>query len=178
ATEVCNGSDDDCDGVVDGDAVDVLFVYPDNDGDGYGEDYSLGIPMCGESLEGYVAHDGDCDDSDATINPGATEVCDGIDNDCNGDVDEADCEAGDTGDTGTPDPWVEVPLCPSTAPLGGGGYIAVENRSSSFATVQYGCGALTDGVGVAAGSRIVENPRDCAGYVGCADVLGVWAYAY
>ena len=38
--------------------------------------------------DGYTAALGDCDDEDAAANPGATEVCDGADNDCDGEVDE------------------------------------------------------------------------------------------
>lgn len=34
--------------------------------------------------DGYTADDGDCDDFDATVYPGATEVCDGVDNACQG----------------------------------------------------------------------------------------------
>ena len=181
ATEVCgDGTDNDCNGVTDTDAADFVNVYVDNDGDGYGDESDPGTPMCeGIGIEGYVEDNTDCDDGVAAVNPGELEVCaDTVDNDCDGTADEADCEAGDTGDTGTPDPWIELPLCTSTISVGGGGYIAVENRSSSFATVQYGCGSLTDGVGVAAGSRIVENPASCTGYVACADANDVWAYAY
>ena len=38
--------------------------------------------------DGYTIAEGDCDDSDASIHPGATEVCDGVDNNCAGGVDE------------------------------------------------------------------------------------------
>lgn len=50
--------------------------------------------------DGFTARDGDCDDTDASIHPGATEVCDDdVDNDCNGSIDAADpaCASGDTG---------------------------------------------------------------------------------
>ncbi len=86
----CNDIDDDCDGDVDESATETLDTwYLDADGDGYGldsdtvEEYaSCGVPT------GYVADGGDCDDSDDTINPGAAESCDGVDQDCDGDVDE------------------------------------------------------------------------------------------
>ena len=87
ADELCNGIDDDCDGVIDEDeAVDAPTWYADADADDYGsEDYTW--VRC-EQPEGYVAEPGDCDDSDPEIHPEAVEVCDGADNDCDGDVDE------------------------------------------------------------------------------------------
>ena len=84
AEEVCNAIDDDCDGVVDED-VQPTF-YGDADGDGYG-DPGTTVLAC-TAPAGYVDNDGDCDDTDAAINPGATETCDGVDNDCDGAVDE------------------------------------------------------------------------------------------
>ncbi|MEO1262624.1 MAG: T9SS type A sorting domain-containing protein [Bacteroidota bacterium] len=39
-------------------------------------------------MDGYTVADGDCDDNDANTNPGAPEICDGKDNNCNGQVDE------------------------------------------------------------------------------------------
>ena len=64
--------------------------YMDADGDGYGTD-EFTIEEC-EPKDGYVAQNGDCDDSNAAINPGATEICDGIDNNCDGTIDEnLDC---------------------------------------------------------------------------------------
>jgi hypothetical protein len=43
--------------------------------------------------DGYLISEGDCDDNNAAVNPGATEVCDGVDNDCDGEVDEG-CPTG------------------------------------------------------------------------------------
>ena len=83
ATEICNGLDDDCDGDRDEDFERTLW-FEDADGDGYG---NVGVLACVQP-PGYVAQSGDCDDTDATVHPGGTEVCDGKDNDCNGSVDD------------------------------------------------------------------------------------------
>ncbi|HVJ14855.1 MAG TPA: lectin-like protein, partial [Polyangiaceae bacterium] len=53
-------------------------LYPDADGDGYGDDSQPGVPC---ETAGY-APPGDCDDDDFFVNPGLAELCDGIDNDC------------------------------------------------------------------------------------------------
>ena len=86
ATELCNGFDDDCDGTVDAGAADALTWYSDADGDGFGDSASF-VDSC-EGPAGTVADSTDCDDADATVNPSATELCDGIDNDCDGTADE------------------------------------------------------------------------------------------
>lgn len=60
--------------------------YRDEDNDGYG-DPSIMIEAC-EAPDGYVPENSDCDDSDTTINIDADEICDGQDNDCDGEIDE------------------------------------------------------------------------------------------
>ncbi len=62
--------------------------YPDVDGDGYG-DMAKAVEAC-EAPVGYIAKGGDCDDTDRAVHPGAPEICDGKDNDCNGKIDDAD----------------------------------------------------------------------------------------
>ena len=86
-TELCDGVDNDCDGTVDeADAVDASTWYADADADTYG-DPAVSVTACSAPSR-YVADDTDCDDSDTTVNPAATEVCDGVDNDCDGSIDE------------------------------------------------------------------------------------------
>ena len=87
AIEVCDGIDNDCDGRLDGaTASDALSWYLDADGDGYGSELYK-KPSCRQP-SGMVAAAGDCDDLVAAVNPGAAELCDGIDNDCDDQVDE------------------------------------------------------------------------------------------
>jgi MYXO-CTERM domain-containing protein len=88
ADEVCDSIDNDCDGDIDeASATDASTWYADTDGDGYGDASSTDV-ACDEPT-GYVADATDCDDGDGAVNPAATEVCDSIDNDCDGDIDEA-----------------------------------------------------------------------------------------
>ncbi len=89
ATEVCDGVDNDCDSTIDeDDASDALAWYADSDGDSFGDAGST-TPACTEP-SGYVGNATDCDDTDSAVNPAATEVCDGVDNDCDSTVDEDD----------------------------------------------------------------------------------------
>ncbi len=59
--------------------------YEDADGDGYGT--NAGWWVC-EALPGYVTTNSDCDDGTKESYPGAVEVCDGLDNNCDGAIDE------------------------------------------------------------------------------------------
>ena len=86
ANELCNGIDDDCDGQIDENPVDGNTYYADADGDGFG-DPAVSIVACSVQ-NGYVANNTDCDDSNAGVNPDAPEICDGLDNDCNGNIDD------------------------------------------------------------------------------------------
>ena len=101
AAESCNDRDDDCDGVVD-DGLVFLVWYRDADGDGYGAASSTTSTCDGAPPDGYAARFGDCDDTLAAVFPGAAETCNGVDDDCDGVVDEdvpgcgsADCRDDD-----------------------------------------------------------------------------------
>lgn len=133
ATEVCNGVDDDCNGLLDGPDEDddgdghadacagarandcddddpTTYVGAPERCDGYDNDCFIGgaprltggrVPEPGEDRDGdghappdAACDEGpfprdDCDDSRDDVHPGATERCDGADNDCNGIPDDA-----------------------------------------------------------------------------------------
>jgi hypothetical protein len=109
--ELCDGDDNDCDGLVDeDDAADAPTWYADADGDGYG-DPGTGATACSQpsgtvadgsdcddddaslnqddaDADGYSTCEDDCDDAEASTNPGAEEIADdGVDNDCDGEID-------------------------------------------------------------------------------------------
>ncbi len=78
AEEVCNGWDDNCDG--------VLLLDEDT-----GEEVEVDM-----DLDGFMVCDHDCDDLNASRFPGNVEICDGVDNDCNDELSAE--EADDDGD--------------------------------------------------------------------------------
>lgn len=93
-TEICDSADNDCDGFTDeAGSVGESTFYADTDSDGYGN-ASSAFDACTRP-SGYVADDTDCNDGSASVNPGATESCDSVDDNCDGTIDEA----GSTGET-------------------------------------------------------------------------------
>ena len=86
ADEICDGLDNNCDELVDNDATDASTFYEDSDGDGFG-DGEITEEAC-EAPDGFVDNMDDCDDLEAAANPDAEEICDGIDNNCDGATDE------------------------------------------------------------------------------------------
>ena len=139
ATEVCNGVDDDCDGATDPGC--------DDDADGYCDANLPADPGSSACPKGG----GDCDDVHAAAHPGATEICDGLDNNCDGSTDPGCDTDGDGYCVGSA---AQSPSCPN----GGGdcndGDIAIkpggveicDNKDQNCdGTTDEGCDADKDG---------------------------------
>jgi hypothetical protein len=86
AAELCDGKDNNCNGQIDENIVPQKYCE-DKDGDGHGVPTGMTKMDCAPS-PGFGDCNGDCNDMNAAVYPGATEICDGIDNNCNGQVDE------------------------------------------------------------------------------------------
>ncbi len=104
ATETCNSIDDDCNGSTD-EGVQTTF-YADADSDTYG-DLTTTTSACAAPA-GYISNSTDCNDASASVHPGATETCNGVDDDCDNSTDEgvqttfyADADSDTYGDLAT-----------------------------------------------------------------------------
>ena len=87
-TESCDGVDDDCDGETDeAGATGCTAFFEDADADGSG---GASACLCAAAGSFTLTEGGDCDDTDASIHPGAAETCNGVDDDCDGATDEGD----------------------------------------------------------------------------------------
>ena len=132
AEEACNGGvDDDCDGLTDEpDAAGCKKYYPDVDGDQYGDEDAEAHCLCAPDVAGgydaLVALD--CDDALDIVHPGAPELCNDYDDDCDGKTDEAypmlggECDGADA-DQCANGSWACVPsgigvLCAGEVPAG------------------------------------------------------------
>ena len=94
ADELCDGADNDCDGDTDeNDAIDAKVWYIDADNDGYGSTDGIAIEC--DQPSGYLDNTEDCDDSDATINPTASETANESDDNCDDRIDEGFRSFGD-----------------------------------------------------------------------------------
>lgn len=151
ATEVCDGADNNCDGQPD-EGLALVTLYRDGDGDGYG-DSAATIDTCANQLAGYVDSGTDCDDGNPAINPGAVEVYDSLDNDCNGLVDD--------GVVGTHE-------------LDEGAFRVSPNPAGDFLTVYYSKGStLKLRLFNVAGQSVRQETLALAGLQGSIDVSGL-----
>jgi hypothetical protein len=140
-------------------------VYPDADGDGHGDASAPAKLICGDDVPaGYVTSNDDCDDAHASAHPGGTETCpnDGLDNDCNGTIDDGNCGQCKVGGTcGTYDiggcNCGPVSACAKTAE---GDPQCVQNWSCAAST------DCTTSADCAAGSRCIID--SCCGVPKCA----------
>ena len=96
ATEVCDALDvdEDCDGLSDDadpsvDTTTGSTFYTDADGDGYGASTASGTFFCDVPASGYASSTTDCDDTNSAVHPGATEVCNDWDDDCDASTSQA-----------------------------------------------------------------------------------------
>ena len=86
ATEVCNLSDDNCNGLID-DGIVYSTLFLDADSDEYGN-IEIDSITCLSELNGYVFDSTDCNDLDNSVHPGSNEILNMIDDNCNGIIDE------------------------------------------------------------------------------------------
>jgi hypothetical protein len=94
----------------------LLHRFVDADGDGFGGE---AVEVC-EDADGLVQIDGDCDDGDPAAHPGAVESCDGVDQDCDGSLDDEPIIAWSDGDAdGYGSAPASCPPPPDAAPLAG-----------------------------------------------------------
>ena len=171
ATELCNNLDNDCNGLIDDNAVNAFYWYADFDRDNFG-DSSNSLYQCTQPFD-YILNQNDCDDSSDDISPDAPELCNGIDDDCDGNIDNNTVDSidyfldGDGDGFGDPNQLIEACLPPA-------GYI-LDNSDcdDSDYDIYPGAHELCDGIDQNCnGNNFYESDLDGDGLLACEE--SVW----
>lgn len=181
--EVCDGKDNDCSGAADdpffvgqscqGTACQGAYAcladggstcgggegtvtFPDVDRDGFGAAGSAGTRICGAVPAGASASSDDCDDGNAAVHPGAAEICNGLDDNCDGQRDEGYPVAGTGCDAGGSCPAAFACLAD-----GGSACVATAYRDADRDTHGSSSGPTFVGACLPADSGWTYNATDC-----------------
>lgn len=118
--EICDNLDNDCNAMID-DGLETFIYYRDEDGDGYGA-LATALDTCAlVAPAGFVTNGDDCDDTNIDVNPDSEEICDNVDNNCSGLIDdglETFTYYADGDNDGYGDAAVTSNTCESVAPIG------------------------------------------------------------
>lgn len=155
-----DGIDNNCDGLIDN--LSPQPFYADADGDRWG-DFQNTVDDC-YMPSGYVEDGTDCDDTSSAVNPAQQEMCNRIDDNCDGTVDEGTqiTDAGSVYPLETYDGWNEGYCIDHD----GDGYGEPTTATASCETIFYGYDTSDDldGDGVGDHWSVVNNCEDCYDY--------------
>ncbi|TNE88744.1 MAG: hypothetical protein EP330_13570 [Deltaproteobacteria bacterium] len=154
--EVCDGADNDNDGAVDEGVLLTFFV--DDDNDGYA---GTAVFQC--TADGASATLEDCDDGDALISPEALELCDTVDQDCDGSIDEGVTKLWYLDEDGDGYAGSEFYACEQPA----GSSTTIDDCDDTQELVHPGADEYCDGLDSDCDDLIDEDPVD--GDIGYAD---------
>src|SRR5262249_49378440 len=84
--EICNNADDNCNGAIN-EGLPMVALYADDDRDGHGTRRPSDTQMFCGAINGWALSHDDCDDNNDKVHPGAVEICNGRDDDCDGTID-------------------------------------------------------------------------------------------
>lgn len=161
-SEKCDGLDNNCDGTIDEGLMPVKTYFRDEDADMFG-DPAMTISACA-APRGWVESNSDCNPAAFTIHPGAMEVCNNVDDNCNKMTDEGSIDVGgDCADAGKGECYAGAIGCVGGAKVCVSKNLpkaevcdAVDNNCDGFTDEQPACGgpvSLRVGPGVVGGAK-------------------------
>jgi hypothetical protein len=155
-SEVCDGLDNDCNEAADDNAGDAPTWYADDDDDGYGS--ALAAQAC-TAPAGYVENNTDCNDGSGAVYPGAAEICNAVDDDCDGQVDEGNACGLEVGPITAPlDPRQVNTVVSASAPFSDPDPAATPSYTAVWTWGDGTTSSGTIGAGVVNGSHTYTAP--------------------
>ena len=158
ALEICDNLDNDCSGTTD-DNISRIY-YADSDGDGFGAGNPITVNGCSPASN-LVLNNADCDDSNPNVYLGAIEICDGLDNNCDGNIDEGEaCSENCEEFWVITDPQTATPLFQAVHHIITDGIVTIESHQEVTLEAEYI--ELNDGFDIEPGAFFEAKIEPCA----------------